>query len=191
MCYPVLITITTAWNAIERELTVHAPTVLPTLNGPATDGDIERLESTIGHTIPNDLRASLELHNGQDDPSRLQLLCEAGILLSIDRMLEVWEMMTKINHDLDDQISDCSGVEWWNPAYLPISDSEGDHLCINLLADDFGEVLWHVHDNGIEHHVFPSYTDWLQHVASILTEKRFAIDGEFLDFWVDLDSETH
>ena len=180
--------IATIWNAIERELGVHAPAVLPTLNGPATDRDIERLESTIGYSIPHDVRESLKLHNGQDDPSRLHLLCEAGTLLSVDRILEVWEMITEIDRVLSDQIPDRAGVEWWNPAYLPISDFEGDYLCVNLLAHDFGEVLWHVHDNGIEHCVFASYTDWLQFVASVFTEKRFAVDDGYLDFWIDSKS---
>ena len=167
----------------------HAPTVLPTLNSPATDADIKRLEKTVGHAVPEDVRASLKIHNGQHDPSRLQILCEAGTLLSIDRMLEVWEMITQIDRDLNDQIPN-SDVEWWNPGYLPISDFEGDHLCVNLLAGDFGEILWHVHDSGIEHHVFRSYTNWLQSVATVFTEKRFAVDNGHLDFWIDLDSKN-
>lgn len=185
-------TIATIWDTIERELAKHAPAVLQTLNGPATDRDIERLESTIGHSIPMDVRASLQIHNGQDDPSRLQLLSEAGTLLSVDRMIEEWEMITQINLEsqrLNDSGLDDSAIEWWNPGYLPISDFEGDHLCINLLADEFGEVLWHVHDSDIEHYVFPSYTSWLQSVASVFTEGRFSVDDEYLDFWIDLDSE--
>ena len=179
------------WNTIERELATHAPTVLPTLNSPATDDAVQRLETTLGHPIPGDVRESLKIHNGQHDPSRLQLLCDAGTLLSADRMLEVWAMITEIDRDLSNRIPDRAGVEWWNPAYLPISDFEGDHLCVNLLPDNQGEVLWHVHDSGIEHNVFGSYTDWLQSVADVLTEQRFECDDGYLDFWIDADGRPH
>ena len=181
--------VATIWDIIERELAKHAPTVLPTLNGPATDADIRKLESAIGYTLPDDVSASLKRHNGQNDPTRLQLLCEAGILLSVEGMLEAWGMLTDLERDFAGDFPNRE-FEWWNSAYLPVADYEGDYLCVNLLPDSCGEVLQHVHDGNIEHNIFPSFTDWLQSVATVLSENRFAIDDGYLDFWYDVDTEN-
>lgn len=170
------------WRTIEENLAVHAPTVLPTLNPPATDADLDRLEALLGHALPTDVRMSYRIHNGQDDPSRLELLCDAGTLLAVDDVITTWQMITQIDRDLGPSES---GIEWWNPAYLPISDFEGDHVCVNLLPDSHGEILWHVHDNGIEHDCFPSYSDWLAHVADVLSNERFENDEGYLNFWIE------
>ena len=59
------------WNQIEGFLKEHVPTVIATLNGPATDEDLNLLESEIGNTLPSDFKSYLLVRNGQDDSSRL------------------------------------------------------------------------------------------------------------------------
>ena len=178
------------WDTIETQLKQNAPSVLTTLNPPASDSEIAAVAATLGHPLPDDLAESLGIHNGQNDSTRLQLLTECGVLLSTARMMEVWRMITEIDDDLKCTVPNRSGVEWWNRDYLPLTDFEGDHVCVNLAPGKFGEVLWHVHDSGIQHDVFPSYSDWLRDVATVFLTKRYAIDGGLIDFWPDTANET-
>ena len=88
--------IASLWNELEELLATIAPTVLPTLNPPATDCDLDLLESKTGLILPQDFRQSLKIHNGQSDPSRLELLTEHGILLSCEEIAEAWRMLCEI-----------------------------------------------------------------------------------------------
>ena len=53
--------IASLWNELEELLATIAPTVLPTLNPPATDCDLDLLESKTGLILPQDFRQSLEM----------------------------------------------------------------------------------------------------------------------------------
>ncbi|MGF1741399.1 hypothetical protein L4C34_10035 [Vibrio profundum] len=55
------------WDKIEGFLKEHIPTVIATLNGPATEEALNLLESEVGHTIPKDFKSYLQVHNGELD----------------------------------------------------------------------------------------------------------------------------
>ncbi|MCP3684750.1 MAG: molybdenum cofactor biosysnthesis protein MoeA, partial [bacterium] len=57
------------WDQIEEFLKKHVPSVIETLNNPATEEELCQLEAEIGNTLPKDFRDYLLVHNGQDDPS--------------------------------------------------------------------------------------------------------------------------
>lgn len=180
--------LTAIWTTIERELGTHAPSILPTLNPPASDNEIAGLEARLGYPIPDDLRESLRIHDGQDDPRGLAVFCAAGTLLPVEAMLETWARITEIDRQLAEEIPDRAG-EWWDPAYLPLSDFAGDRLCVNLDPEARGEIVWHVHDCGIEHGLFESYTTWLRSVAEALAERRFSQEDGYLNFWGDPNTQ--
>jgi cell wall assembly regulator SMI1 len=60
------------WDRLESHLREHAPSVLQTLNPPATDDQIRAAEQTLARKLPDDLAASLRVHDGQRD--RLPLI---------------------------------------------------------------------------------------------------------------------
>ena len=177
------------WDTIEVQLTQHARSVLTTLNPAASDSQLENLASALGRPLPDDLVESLRIHNGQTDTTRLKLLTGCGVMLSSAKMLEVWQMITEIDEDLKKTTPNRSGSEWWNRHYLPLTDFEGDSLCINLDPCKYGEILWFVHDNAIVHDVFPSYSDWLDDVADVFLTKRFTIEDGRINFWPGIDRE--
>jgi cell wall assembly regulator SMI1 len=43
------------WDGIESFLKEHVPTVMATLNGPATEEDLNLLESEVGSAIPSEV----------------------------------------------------------------------------------------------------------------------------------------
>lgn len=168
------------WRELEEMLREIAPTVPPTLNPPATDSELNALQNDTGLVLPNDFRQSLQIHNGQHDPSRLELLTGYGILLSCEEIVKAWRMLSEI---LDDVGPIADGSEWWNKSYLPIADYEGDFLCIDLTPQCFGNVHLHVHDSTIERHVAVTYTGWLSDVVDVFKYRRFNDSEGFIDFW--------
>ena len=172
--------ITSLWNELEKLLATIAPTVLPTLNPPATDRDLDLLESKTGLILPQGFRQSLKIHNGQSDPSRLELLTEHGILLSCEQIAEAWCMLCKI---LDEVNQTADGSKWWNKSYLPIADYEGDYLCIDLTPGSYGSIHLHVHDSTIERDIAATYTAWLSNARDVFRDRRFGDSQGFIDFW--------
>ena len=167
------------WSKIEWHLKNHAPRVIETLNPPASNEEISKLETTVGKILPASVKEYLLIHNGQNDPSRLETLCEEGTLLSVGEIINTWEMLNKINCDLD-----ISNSEWWHQKYLPLTDVEGDNLAVDL---DSGEVVMHVHDSEIEHNIAPSFQHWFENKLAIFEEGKFSVDEGYLDYW-DYDS---
>lgn len=163
------------WANIEKHLLEHVPTVVESLNAPASLDDIESLEREMGYTLPEDFKAYLLVHNGQDDPSRLQTFCEEGNILSIHSIIETYRMLNDINE------SDSSGAsDWWARNYLPITDCEGDHLAIDL---ETGTVVMHGHDCGIEEGIAPSFEAWFKSKLAIFEEGKFSVNDGYLDYW--------
>lgn len=162
------------WVQIEGFLKKHVPSVMETLNRPMTEEELDRLESEICNIIPNDFKAYLLVHNGQDDPSRLQTLCEEGTLLSTEEIIKTYHMLNEINES-----GDIGSVEWWSRKYLPFTDCEGDHLALNL---ETGEVVMHVHDSGIEEGIASSFQEWFESKLSFFRQGKFSVNDGYLNY---------
>jgi len=55
------------WRRIDAALERHAPLVRTTLREPAKDKEIAALEKAVGVALPEDLKRSWRIHDGQDD----------------------------------------------------------------------------------------------------------------------------
>ena len=162
------------WKEIEEFLKANVPSVIETLNQPATESEILELENEAGHSIPIDFKSFLLVHNGQEDPSRLQTLCEEGTLLSTQAIIKTYRMLNEINES-----ADVGSIEWWARKYLPIADCEGDHLSIDL---ETGEIVMHVHDSEIERCIANSFTEWFKSKLIIFKDGKFSVDVGYLDY---------
>lgn len=127
--------ITPYWEAVENHLGDQANEVL---NPPATEADIQELETNLGLTLPQQLRESLTRHDGMatyphdDFPGEILLSCQE-IHDNHDTWNEVFE-------DLDDYPQDYNltgntGLTLpgpWNPGWIPITDDgTGNALIID------------------------------------------------------------
>jgi len=54
-----------SWQRIDAWLKANAPAVRKSLRGPASEADLNRLEETIGVALPDDVRESYLIHDGQ------------------------------------------------------------------------------------------------------------------------------
>lgn len=167
------------WRRIERVLQTHAPETALTLAPPATEEEIAALEAAIGLSLPTDLRASLTVHNGQNDPTWCHAFCGEGILLDTKQIADRWKMVTEI--DESERFSAAAGQgPWWKTSCIPFTDAEGNMLCVDMdpaVNDRIGEVVCHVHDGEIERGLGASYSAWLSSLADRLEAGRFRIDN--------------
>src|SRR6266851_8298885 len=104
------------WTRIECVLHQHVPDTASTLARAATDREIADLQAAIGLVLPEDFRQSLELHNGQDDPTRCHSFTIEGLLARTNQIAETWRMLTDLDEGFRQQEANWdshSRGEWW------------------------------------------------------------------------------
>ncbi|HEY9877863.1 MAG TPA: SMI1/KNR4 family protein, partial [Leptolyngbyaceae cyanobacterium] len=78
----------TIWARIDAWLMANAPGVLQTLKPGASDAQIKAFEQVVGVQLPEDVKASFRIHNGQSDYE--YGLIDGRELLSLDRIQDEW-----------------------------------------------------------------------------------------------------
>jgi cell wall assembly regulator SMI1/ankyrin repeat protein len=153
----------TVWKRLEAALKAAAPEVKKSLNRPATQAQIEKLEARLGVKFPDEVRASYLRHDGQRDgqdgllPEGFAELDEEFRLLPLAEILsewEPWKELLDIGEFAGNTATPDDGVraDWWNPCWVPIaSNGGGDSLCIDLAPDEggtLGQVMLMSHEGG-------------------------------------------
>ncbi|MGK9149225.1 SMI1/KNR4 family protein [Plantibacter flavus] len=189
--------ITQAWTTIERVLAEHLPEVLPTLRPGASDATIARLEHEVG-PLPEALIASLRIHDGQDNPTRLLDVYDHLTFLSVDAMLEDHQMRIDVHGD----DVDSTDYSWMTPdrvrtipnsrGWLRFTDSEGLGHVVDLDPlpnGERGQVIWWPVDGPTPVPVAQSYGAWLTDLARRLEAGEFTVDEEE-GLWLDPEATT-
>lgn len=147
----------------------------------ATEEQIRTIEDTIDQHLPEDVRDSFLVHNGGYD----SWLLYHGELLSIEGLLEQWEMYTHWQTDehwgLGEEWRpfDIEGPIkpiWWNPKRIPLTDNSGDHIMIDLDPPEngkYGQVLEHDHEVGPTRVLADSWYEWLRQIANDLEAGKY------------------
>lgn len=184
-----------SWDIIERVLHGRAPEIARTLRGPASDGDLDRLASTVRKELPEDFAASLRRHDGQDNPTRLLDLYNHHTLLSVEAMIEASDLRADA---LGDQLGE---YEWMVPdkvrtimncrGWLQFTDTEGDGYALDLdplPAGESGQIIFLPVDGPTPAPEFPSYRAWLSCFAQQLEAGAFRIDHT-LGLWLGAEAD--
>lgn len=158
-----------------------APEINVSLNPGASEEDIQKLQDATGVYIPHLFTMIYSVHNGQKPASTPFYFTEEW--LSIDHIIEVWEMMHQLWLDKKFQHPDGTPWavqadpeirnDWWNPNWLPIThDGAGNYLCMDLDHTDlrsYGQIILFERDNGSRTliaasltHLFQMYLDDLR-----------------------------
>lgn len=173
------------WARIERWLAESAPDVLDSLQPGATEEQISNTEAALGVTLPDEVRASYPIHDGQspDGPG----LMDAWEFLSLSRMLDEWRIWKGLldGGDLADAKSEPEeGVadDWWNPKWIPLTYSgSGDHHCLDLAPTpdgEVGQIILMYHDIPTRQVVARSFGAWLEAFADDLEAGCYVYDGD-------------
>jgi cell wall assembly regulator SMI1 len=147
------------WGRIETWLTIHAPDILDNLLPGVDDDDIQEIEAELGYSFPEDVRASLRLHNGTVDS-----FADIWRLLNIDEIAGEQQMMS--------HIPSFKRLHW-----LPLaSDGCGDLLCVDIQPEP-GEILGqiiHFDHESVSSWVAPSFQALLSAFVDHLEAGKYA-----------------
>lgn len=179
------------WLRIEDWLRDNAPTGLDVLASGASDTKISELEEYLSIQLPEDVKASYRLHNGQ-------IAYEYGLFngcefLSLERIKNEWQIWKELLdsgtfQSADGQDQGCEpdlGVAnvWWSAKWIPLTyDGSGNHDCLDLAPAEGGKVgqiisMWH--DDAARKIIAPSFRDWLQSYAEGLESGKFVFSDEY------------
>ncbi|HLW65172.1 MAG TPA: SMI1/KNR4 family protein [Gemmataceae bacterium] len=182
----------TLWKRIESALSEVLPDPSKIrLAAAATEDAIRNLETTIGIQLPEDLRASLRVHNGQTDCNAVSF-CNDGRLLSVTGIADTWFLFRRIIEEQREQPADLNPSfaleEWWNTSWVPFAECDAENLCVNMDPTvrgtaKFGAVIRHLRSDTFES-VAPSFGDWLDWVARRIERSAFTVDEDGFS-WLD------
>lgn len=180
------------WQRIEAVLERISPRTARTLAPGATEEELRSLEEALGLTLPSDLRQSLQIHNGQADPTMCCSFTNEGLLLSVRQIAEKWRALT----DLDENFrktqpgwDENPHGAWWSSDWIPFTENEGSSLCVDLRQNGTtGSILCHIHDNPHEPGIAASYGAWLTSVTRRLEAGEYEVDEDGY-LWLDDEPE--
>lgn len=181
-----------AWRSIERVLTEHRPDVLATLRPGASDESLARLAEAAG-PLPSALVASLRVHDGQENPTRMLDVYEHFTFLGVDAMLEDHAMRCDVlGDDVDaddyawmtaDRVRTIPNSRGW--LRFTLSEGTGHAIDLDPLPDgERGQVIWLPIDGPTPEPIAASYEAWLTGLARQLDAGAFTVDPE-MGLWLD------
>ncbi len=172
------------WTQIETWLMANAPSLLDLIQPGASDAQISELESLLSIQLPEDVRSSYRIHNGQV-PHTYGLI--SGLeFLSLERIKDEWLVWKELldsgtfaDEDGQDQGSEpAPGIcnVWWSLRWIPLTyDGSGNHDCLDLNPAEggiVGQIITMWHDDPVREIVAPSFRDWLmQHAEGLASGK--------------------
>jgi cell wall assembly regulator SMI1 len=144
---------------LDRWLAANRPDYYARLQQGATAEALAAFEARFGLALPDDFRALCRWRNGQD-PACFDSFQD-------NRMFSSLEDIAETKAVLDDMIGyDFEDPRWWRRGWVPfLANGGGDHLCLDLAAEDGGHpgqlvAYWHDwEDRSIE---YASTERWLE-----------------------------
>ena len=167
----------------------------PLVNGPATESEIQALESHIGHSLPDDLRAIYLMHNGEfrdldyhaDDVLIPMLMC-GYVFTSLDEMASEYDMWAGIIRD-EERFPDPFPAEYHgypvdtikaayvDKGWIPFAkDGGGNCLAIDFSPDKRGTQGQVINFGRDDHDLFQiakDFTGFLKFTLEMYQQKRF------------------
>jgi cell wall assembly regulator SMI1 len=130
------------------------------LQAGATEKELDAFEAKFKLKLPPDFRELYRWRNGQGDSASLQQ----------NRMFSPLEEIAGSKEILDSMIgTDFDDPKWWRQGWVPfLGNGDGDHLCLDLSAEDGGtpgqlRAFWHAeNDRDIE---YASLEAWLSELV--------------------------
>ena len=147
----------------------HHPDLVADLNPPATDKQLDALETLTGQRLPDDFRRLYKLANGQNEGATSFFL-DGYKFLSLEEISQDWIMMKKLNAQRfgfweSDTPQGVVKDRWWLPSWIPFAqDITGSSYCIDLdpaPGGQVGQVIAFIHDDTWRAHLGRSLNDYL------------------------------
>jgi cell wall assembly regulator SMI1 len=175
-------TIADSWRKIEVWLAANEPQLMSSLNPGATDAQILEVEKAIGNSLPEQIKESYRIHNGQSSgdliPSPQPDADESSyVLYSTVEMLREWRSWKELADS-----GEFSGMEsgpdqgiknsWWHPGWISFaSNGGGDSMCIDLApaqGGTVGQIITMNHESSTRQKLANSFAEWLSELADTI-----------------------
>lgn len=184
------------WGRLEKWLEINAPDVLDDLNGGASESEILELETALGIKLPEDLKESLRIHNGQTGDSHG--LIAGWEFLSTQRILDEWSVWKDLYAkdsfiNLDVKAQEGVANIWWQPAWIPLTfNGCGDHHCLDLAPNDEGkngQIISMWHDSEEREILARSYKQWFEYLVRTFesNDAEYIFENNSFEFSVNQD----
>ncbi|MFC3848826.1 SMI1/KNR4 family protein [Corynebacterium hansenii] len=135
-------------------------------NPPATDEDLAHVAEVIGAPLPDDIVASLKIHDGIDVETVNDAMREGkelpfgGWIMSCRDIATDWAGWKGVYDAENDEWND----RWWTPNLVPlVSDGGGNSVCVDLTT---GQLMNMDHELGPLEYEFKTWAEYLAAVAA-------------------------
>ena len=138
-----------------------------TLPKGASEKDIAKLEAFVGFTLPEEVKAWYQAHDGGGD----DYVVEGRELLSLKRIAGEWKIWKDLldggTFDDNDHSDPGPGVQqrWWIPEWVPLTyDGSGNHHVVDLAPGHGGvrgQIVSFWHDDESREVVGSDLLSWL------------------------------
>lgn len=180
-----------SWARIRAWLDSNAPDAAERLQPGATDVQIQKLETALGVSLPDDVRDSLRTHNGGEEsgvfPSSDSLDMMGFSPLTTEEIVNVWTMLKGLvdGGEFQDRTTDTDDgicADWWTNSWIPIAgNGGGDFQCVDLSPTDsgtVGQIIGAWHDDSERQLIAPSLADYLQTLADGLESGKYEYEED-------------
>ncbi|MCU0546814.1 MAG: SMI1/KNR4 family protein [Oscillatoriaceae cyanobacterium Prado104] len=179
------------WTKIETWLIANAPQILEVLQPGASDDRISELEELLSIQLPEDVKSSYRIHNGQFTYN--YGLIYGREFLSLARIKDEWECWkelldsgtfeTEDGEDIGSEAAPGICNVWWSPKWIPLTyDGAGDRDCLDLnpaVGGTVGQIVTMWHDDSERKIVAPSFRVWLQQYADRLESGQLIFSEKY------------
>lgn len=191
-----------AWNRLERWCGRCLPRLLKNFNSGATTMQVQSFERAIGRELPNDVRESYAIHNGQAREGEPTGLIFGLPILPLARVLKEWKAWRPVErHNAEFRARQQSfpngaiQLDYTNPGWIPLTlDWSGNHIGVDLAPGSkgtLGQVIVFGRDEDKKFVAAPSWAAFLNDIADELERGNYLMDDEQRDFNIKVPRVKH
>lgn len=190
-----------AWQRIEKWLRENFPTALENLRDPATDEAISSVESQIQMMLPQAVKESFKIHNGEEHNYLPGVLADGFWLMPLEHACETWKQLKDLAAEIfgteDNPTQWRSQVEGGiifikgavkpligSPKWFPIADMNGNIIRFLDFDPPDGGTVGQVIEIDAEACQFQviaaSFLEYLEQYAADLEAGLYAIEDGYL-----------
>lgn len=143
----------------------------------ATDEEIQRLEQSLGLSLPESFKVLYRWHNGQPDEF-FEAFHDNKMFLSIQEIEKTWIDLKELLEGGDFEIEN-----WWCVGWVPfMHDGGGNYLCLDLegtFTGQKGQLLEFWHDDYGRDVLYPSFEDYLETLVKYFESEVWQKDEKY------------
>jgi cell wall assembly regulator SMI1 len=174
------------WKEIMAYIGEVSQPIYQTINPPATQQEIDELETALSVMFPDSFKDYLFSMNGQkstDFP-----LLGYNCFLSTDDILKTWRMMNGLfeNEKIDWRLEDKMKSVIWDKGWIPFTDWESTTRLVLDLAPgkngSLGQIFQYPDSMDYQEIIANSFDEFTEEILKRLKMQRYSINSDTIEF---------